>query len=192
MDSLGPPIWSQVEPMLAHFSLLGASWALAGHIFRNLLRLGRLLARFWMGLDSPNLGWGGPNGLFFHGFRRYALIAAGNPGLHFLWLFVLPLQRGGTCAAHGIGLMFAHFSLLDASWALAGHTLHNLLRSGALWARFWMDLDSPNLCFGGPNALFFHAAGNPDLHFLRLFVLPLQRGAFWPPKTRVDAHFWPP
>ena len=55
-------------------------------------------------------------------FVDNALIAAGNPGLHFLWLFVLPLQRGGVRSTWNwsqVGhlgpqkiIMGAHLSLL--------------------------------------------------------------------------------
>ena len=96
---------------------LGAKLALCSHIFRSWTRLGRLLGTFCaiccvqerFGLDfgwiwTPQTYVLEAQTLYFSMvFVDNALIAAGNPGLHFLWLFVLPLQRGGTCAAHRIG-----------------------------------------------------------------------------------------
>ena len=90
---------------------------------RLLGTLGSLLGAFWVPWKlpgAPKEGFGAsrdsfsePPGMFGHAFcvqvldLHNALIAAGNPNWHSLKLFVPSLQRGGTCAAHG----------MEPSWA---------------------------------------------------------------------------
>ena len=72
--------------------VLGASWALKA-------RFGSILEGSWGGLGVI---WEPLGGLWAFIFAQNALITAGTSCWHSPGLFVPPLQRGGTCEAHGI------------------------------------------------------------------------------------------
>ena len=117
---LGPswePLGRFVDLLGTLGRVLGASWArlgcLLGSLGRLLGALGCLLCASWLsrtlpdsileclGLDFGMLGarfWP-PLCLSLHN----AGVAARDPSWHSLRLFFSYLQRGGTCAAHGIG-----------------------------------------------------------------------------------------
>ena len=99
---------------------LGRSW---GPFGLSWVPLRCLLVSFWVLLDALGRIWAlwGAAALDFGGswappgwvlassgavfaiiFEGDALIAAGIPAWHSHWHFVTSLQRGGTCAAHGI------------------------------------------------------------------------------------------
>ena len=80
------------------------------------------LGRIWalIGASVLDFGWSwAPPGwvlassgaVFATIFEGDALIAAGIPAWHSHWHFVTSLQRGGTCAAHGIGAKLAQNAL---------------------------------------------------------------------------------
>ena len=98
------------------------SWPALG---RSWVFVGRLLNASWALLVASGLPWV-PPGWFLQGsgwlrtgfwralgavfaaiFEDNALITAGSPAWHSHGHFVLPLQRGGTCAAHGVGAKLA-------------------------------------------------------------------------------------
>ena len=108
-------------------NLLGLSWAQLGRSWGpfglSWVPLRCLLASFWVLLGALGRIWAllGASALDFGGswappgwvlassgavfatiFEGDALIAAGIPAWHSHWHFVTSLQRGGTCAAHGI------------------------------------------------------------------------------------------
>ena len=61
---------------------------------------------------------------------------------HLLWLFFSPLQRGSTCAAHGIGAKMDQKVVLEHLLAPFGRFLEALERFLGALARFWLDLGS--------------------------------------------------
>ena len=101
----------------ASWPFLGASWALLGRLVDALVdswvhlgSQGRLCPRFRQVFGQGQAGfWKGVRPGFGTHFAYTRLmhimhlIAAGTTLLHLLTLFFSPLQRGGTCAAHGIG-----------------------------------------------------------------------------------------
>ena len=93
-------------------ALLGDSWGLLG---RFLCALGQLLDASWTPFGSQTLPQSGLDSILapfwidlnpiwnlfsIRFFVHDAGMAAENPSCHLLRLFILPLQRGGTCTAH--------------------------------------------------------------------------------------------
>ena len=80
-------------------------WVCLSAFWSFFSRLGTLQPRFW----SPSWPYVGTyfalGGIFGHGA---GIAAKRTAGIHFL-LFVSTMQRGGTCAAHGIGAKLVHF-----------------------------------------------------------------------------------
>ena len=91
-----------VGPMLAHFSLLGVIFSLLGTSCALLGHFGVILVAFLVSCSAQGSILEGSEPYFRRFFVPNALIAAGSPYLYSLGLFVSPLKRGGTCAAHGI------------------------------------------------------------------------------------------
>ena len=110
--------WAPLGRFLgASWALLGASWVLLGASWAHLASHGRLRPRFW----SPRGSISNFSGLDFRPLRarfwstpclrlHSAGIAARNPSWRSLGLFFPTLQRGGTCAAHGIGAKLAQMA----------------------------------------------------------------------------------
>ena len=122
--------WGSLGLFLEGFGrLLGLSWGCRRRSWpalgRSWVFVGRLLNASWALLVASGLPWV-PPGWFLQGsgwlrtgfwralgavfaaiFEDNALITAGSPAWHSHGHFVLPLQRGGTCAAHGIGAKLA-------------------------------------------------------------------------------------
>ena len=125
-DSILPRFWHHFGSILRyissknwHFSLQWGLRAVGGWLFldfgRFLVDLGSILPPFWMKflvIFVPCIRFGNAcfvlplvdhHGFFVHPLALHnALIAAWNPYWVSLGLFVHPLQRGGTCAAHGM------------------------------------------------------------------------------------------
>ena len=89
-------------------------WVCLSAFWSFFSRLGTLQPRFW----SPSWPYVGTyfalGGIFGHGA---GIAAKRTAGIHFL-LFVSTMQRGGTCAAHGIGAKLAQKRSQTWGWCL--------------------------------------------------------------------------
>ena len=96
--------------MLAHFSLLSAAWAHFSHLAAFVVPF----ACFFRDLGRSSLDFGAPSWPYLAHFSLLAaffdmlqgLLQTNPAGIAFL-LFVSTMQRGATCAAHGIEAKFA-------------------------------------------------------------------------------------
>ena len=92
LDSLGGLCAVSWPPFGCFLGALGRIWALIG---ASVLDFGGSWA-------APGWVLASSGTVFATIFEGDALIAAGIPAWHSHWHFVTSLQRGGTCAAHGI------------------------------------------------------------------------------------------
>ena len=83
--------------LLVLVAVFVAFWCAPGSIFE--------------GLGLPEEGFGASRTLFFRTivfvWPNKCINCCRKPALSFAWAFRYPLQRGGTCAAHGIGAKLA-------------------------------------------------------------------------------------
>ena len=92
LDSLGCLCAVSWPPFGCFLGALGRIWAL----------IGASVLDFGWSWAPPGWVLASSGAVFATIFEGDALIAAGIPAWHSHWHFVTSLQRGGTCAAHGI------------------------------------------------------------------------------------------
>ena len=92
LDSLGRLFAASWTPFKRFLDALGRLWAFLG-------ASGLDFGESWV---PPGWVLESSGTVFAMVFEDNALIPAGSPALHSHWHFITPLQRGGTCAAHGI------------------------------------------------------------------------------------------
>ena len=92
LDSLGCLCAVSWPPFGCFLDALGRIWAL----------IGASVLDFGWSWAPPGWVLASSGEVFATIFEGAALIAAGIPAWHSPWHFVTSLQRGGTCAAHGI------------------------------------------------------------------------------------------
>ena len=132
---LGCVLGASGPPLGRSCGLLGASWLSRMPLPSISTGFGRVRAGFW---KAARPGFGTH---FAYTRLMYImhLIAAGTSLLHLLTLFFSPLQRGGTCAAHGIGAKLAVLGSQDPPqslqnpvfWAHVSKMLPKRLQSGS-------------------------------------------------------------
>ena len=97
LDSLGCLCAVSWPPFGCFLGALGRIWAL----------IGASVLDFGWSWAPPGWVLASSGAVFATIFEGDALIAAGIPAWHSHWHFVTSLQRGGTCAAHGIKFLGA-------------------------------------------------------------------------------------
>ena len=103
LDFLGCLCAVSWPPFGCFLAALGRIWAL----------IGASVLDFGWSWAPPGWVLASSGAVFATIFEGDALIAAGIPAWHAHWHFVTSLQRGGTCAAHGIDAKNALFFNID-------------------------------------------------------------------------------